>query len=271
VTGPVLPHVMVVGAGELGSAVCHRLRRAGLRVVAVDIENPRCIRRRVCFAVALTDGRAEVEGVVAEKVSEPSRVEELEARGAIPVLAGDFRSYAGTVRPDVIVDATLRKERSEMIRGLAPLTVGLGPGLEAGLGADVVIETNRGHDLGRVIYTGGAEPNTGVPGEILGKSRERVIRAPSAGVFSGGAGLGSLVRKGDRLGAIEGGEPVVAPVDGLLRGLVADGTRVSKGDKIGDVDPRGADIDVNTISDKGRAVAGGVLEAIMSWWVSHNA
>jgi len=266
-----LPRVMIVGAGELGSAVCHRLRVSGMGVIAVDIEKPQCIRRRVCFAVAMTEGRAEVEGVMAEKTAAPAGAEEIMARGAIPVLSGDCRSLLDALGVDVLVDATLRKGRSESIKGLACFTVGLGPGFVAGDTADVVIETNRGHDLGRTIHKGCAEPNTGVPGEILGVSRDRVVRSPAAGVFGDGVEIGSLVRSGDRLGAVDGRTEVRAPIDGVLRGLIADGTAVRESQKIGDVDPRGVKIDVDTISDKGRAVAGGVLESIMSWWVKSNA
>jgi xanthine dehydrogenase accessory factor len=262
---------MVVGAGELGSAVCHRLRRAGLEVLAVDIEKPRCIRRRVCFAVALTEAAVEIEGVRGERAGGAPDAESAISRGSVPVLSGDWRSLAGALGAGVVVDATLRKGRSESIRGQAPFTIGLGPGFEAGLTADAVIETNRGHDLGRVIYEGTAEPDTGVPGEIMGVSAERVVRAPAAGVFADGAAIGSLVKKGDRVGAIDGRTDVRAPIDGILRGLIADGTAVAGHQKIGDVDPRGSGIDVATISDKGRAVAGGVLEAVLSWWVKSNA
>jgi xanthine dehydrogenase accessory factor len=262
---------MVVGAGELGSAVCHRLRRSGFEVVAVDTEQPRCIRRRVCFAVAITHGRVEVERVTGESAATPPEAGDILARGNVAVLAGDYREFLHSTGAGVLVDATLRKERSDNIRGLAPLTIGLGPGFTAGVSCDVVIETSRGHDLGRVIVDGAAEANTGVPGEILGISSERVVRAPAEGVFAGGIGIGSLVAKGDVLGTIDGGSDVDAPIAGVVRGLVADGTPVDRGQKIGDVDPRGASIDVGTISDKGRAVAGGVLEAIMSWWVKSNA
>jgi xanthine dehydrogenase accessory factor len=268
--GPELPHVMVVGAGELGSAACHKLSRSGLRVVAVDMQTPVCIRRRVCFAVALTEGRAEVEGVVARK-STPDRALDLEAQGIIPVIPGDYRMYLGGLGIDVLVDARMLKGNSEFIKGAAPFTVGLGPGFAAGRSADAVIETKRGHDLGRVIYEGSAEADTGVPGEIRGMSAERVVRAPAGGVFSGGIALGTLVRRGRRLGVIGGATEVVAPIDGMLRGLVADGIRVAEGQKMGDVDPRGPEINVDTISDKGRAVAGGVLEAVMARWSGNDA
>jgi xanthine dehydrogenase accessory factor len=266
-----LPRVMVVGAGELGSAVCHRLRRSGFRVIATDLSEPRCIRRRVCFAVALTSDEVEVEGVTGEIARTAAQAGEILSRGSIAVMAGDHRVLVKDIGADVLVDATLRKGSSESIIGLARLTVGLGPGFTAGVTSDVVIETNRGHNMGRVILDGAAEPDTGVPGEVLGIGRERVVRAPAAGVFTGGIGIGSLVAKGDVLGTIEGDADVDAPVAGVVRGLIADGTPVELDQKIGDVDPRGGRIDVDTISDKGRAVAGGVLEAIMSWWVTENA
>lgn len=267
---PELPRVMVVGAGELGSAVCHRLMRCGMRVVAVDVEQPQCVRLRVCFAVALAEGSAEVEGIRAERASSPAAALGIEARGSIPVLTGDYRSYLEALRPDVIVEATMRKGSSEPLMGLAPLTVGLGPGFAVGKDADVVIETNRGHNLGRVLYEGAAEADTGVPAEILGVSRERVVRAPAAGTFGSSIKIGSLVRCGDRVGTIDGRTEVLAPIDGMLRGLIADGSDVYEGQKIGDIDPRGPTIDPGTISDKGRAVAGGVLEAIMSWWAARG-
>jgi xanthine dehydrogenase accessory factor len=262
-----LPRVMVAGAGELGSAVCHRLRRSGFEVVATDMAKPRCIRRRVCFAVALGSGSMEVEGVVAEEAMSPSEAEDILARGSIAVIAGEYRALVEVLGARVLVDATLRKGHSDKIAGLAPLTIGLGPGFVAGETCDIVIETNRGHDLGRIIRKGAAEPDTGVPGEIMGMSRERVVRAPAEGVFGAGIALGSLVDKGDVLGEIDGVTEVRAPISGVLRGLIVDGAAVQMGQKMGDVDPRGASIDVNTISDKGRAVAGGVLEAVVSWWV----
>jgi xanthine dehydrogenase accessory factor len=150
--------------------------------------------------------------------------------------------------------------------GLAPLVIGLGPGFRAPEDVHAVIETNRGHNLGRVIYDGGAEPDTGVPAAVEGYAKERVLRAPADGVFRARAAIGQTVSRGEILG-LAGGAEVRASIAGLLRGLVADGTEVRRGQKIGDVDPRGAAIDVSTVSDKGRAVAGGVLEATMAWWV----
>ena len=164
-----------------------------------------------------------------------------------------------------LVDARMLKTGEGICRDMAPLVIGLGPGFTAGGNADVVVETERGHDLGRVIYEGSANPDTGRPGDIMGFNEERVIRAPRAGHFRSSVALGALVRKGDVVGYVE--ETVVsAPIDGLVRGLVADGIDVRQGQKMGDVDPRGSRIDPCTISDRGRSVGGGVLEAIMHWW-----
>jgi xanthine dehydrogenase accessory factor len=262
-----LPSVLVVGGGELGSATAHRLARSGMEVSMVDIARPRCIRRKVCFAMALLDGECRVEGVTARKASTTGEARGIAERGEIPVMAMDFRKILPDMEPDVLVDARMLKRESDMSRDLAPFVVGLGPGFRAGIDADVVVETQRGHDLGRVICEGSAEPHTGVPGEIMGFRTERVVRAPGSGSFRSRIGLGALVDRGAVLGQIDGKVAVVAPIAGLVRGLVADDTEVESGQKMGDIDPRGSSIDPATISDKGRAVAGGVLEAIMHWWM----
>jgi len=277
VVPPAVPAVLVIGGGELGSAVAHRLVTSGLRVVIADLARPTCIRRRVCFAEALVGGETQVEGVVARRVASPAEARGLAATGAIAVLGveaggADFARLAADLEAGVLVDARLLKRNQGISSGLAPLVIGLGPGFRAPEDVHAVIETNRGHNLGRVILAGEAEADTGQPGEIAGYSAERVIRAPSSGAFDSGKPLGTLVAKGEVVGRIGGvggvgGAEVAAPIAGLLRGLVADGVEVECGRKIGDVDPRGAAIDITTISDKGRAVAGGVLEAIMHFWL----
>jgi xanthine dehydrogenase accessory factor len=260
-----LPLALVVGGGELGSAVCHRLARSGIAIVVTDLASPRCLRRKVCFAMALVEGTKEVEGLRAVKVAGVEAARDLAGKGTIAVTSGDFSLLAPDLKPDVLVDARMAKTGEGVSRDMAPLVIGLGPGFAAGGNVDVVIETERGHDLGRVIYRGGAHPDTGRPGDIMGFNEERVIRAPKSGAFRSSVEIGSLVRKGDEVGYV--GEVVIrAPIDGLVRGLVADGLEVRRGKKIGDVDPRGSAIDPATVSDRGRSVAGGVLEAIMHWW-----
>lgn len=283
-----LPSVLVVGGGELGSAVAHRLARSGLRVTVADLERPTCIRREVCFAEALPRGTMVIEGVVGLRTASPALAREITAKGAVAVLGvkagagpAEYGQLAADLGADVLVDARMLKRNQGMSSGLAPLVIGLGPGFRAPGDAHAVVETNRGHNLGRVISAGEAEADTGSPGEIGGYSDERVIRAPASGTFGSGAPLGTLVARGEAVGCISGaaggeaacgetGTPVLAPIDGLLRGLVADGVAVEAGRKIGDVDPRGAAIDIATVSDKGRAVAGGVLEAVMRYWATRG-
>ncbi len=259
------PLVLVVGGGEVGSAVAHRLAGSGMGVVVTDLGAPRCLRRNVCFAMALVDGAKEVEGVKAIRTADADEARDLALHGTVAVLAADFGPLIPDLRPDVLVDARMCKTGEGISSGMAPLVIGLGPGFTAGGNTDVVIETKRGHDLGRVIYRGRAHPNTGKPGEVLGLAEERVIRAPRSGRFRSSLELGALVGKGDVVGHVETTE-VRAPIAGLLRGLVADGIEVREGKKMGDVDPRGSEIDPATISDRGRCVGGGVLEAIMHWW-----
>jgi xanthine dehydrogenase accessory factor len=265
-----LPRVLIAGGGEIGSAVAHKLARSGMEVIIVDLDKPRCIRREVCFAMVCSGGRGVVEGIRARKASSAGEALEIVRTGDIPVLVGDFETFASEIGPDVVVDARMLKRDQHISGDLAPLVVGLGPGFRAGKDVDVVIETKRGHNLGRVIYDGTAEAHTGVPAEVAGFSRERVVRAPESGTFTSRAALGKIVAKGEVLGVIGGTVAVTSEISGLLRGLVMDDVDVRRGQKIGDVDPRGAAIDYRTISDKGRSVAGGVLEAVMHWWTQER-
>ena len=287
-----VPRVLIIGAGELGSAVAHRLMCSGMEVLLVDLEKPVCIRTGVSFAVALLEGAKRVEGVRGVRVASPAEAIGVSARGEIPVMAvgrdeAEWRGFAGAVGADVVVDARMLKRDSLISKDAASFVIGLGPGFGAGAGVDAVVETNRGHGLGRVIDEGRAEPDTGVPGSIDGHTVARVIRASRSGRFTARAQIGTLVEKGEVVGRIDGtsgtshGEPaseagdglgdVAAPLKGLVRGLITEGSWVEKGQKIGDIDPRGGSIDPLTISDKGRAVAGGVLEAVMHWWTTSHA
>jgi xanthine dehydrogenase accessory factor len=261
-----LPLVLIAGGGEIGSAVAHRLVRSGMEVIIVDLEKPRCIRRAVCFAAVLSGDGGVVEGIGARRAASVGDALEIARTWTVPVLVGDFETLAGEIGPDVVVDARMLKRDQRISRDLAPFVVGLGPGFTAGVDVDVVIETERGHNLGRVIYDGAAEPHTGVPAEVAGVSVKRVVRAPKSGRFTSRVGLGRVVREGEALGLIDGTVAVTSEISGLLRGLIMNGVEVRSGQKIGDVDPRGAAIDHRSISDKGRAVAGGVLEAVLNWW-----
>jgi xanthine dehydrogenase accessory factor len=254
--------VLVKGAGDLASGVAHRLYRSRFLVVMTEIARPTVIRRSVAFAEAVIEGRHEVEGVAARLAADLHEAQELLDEGEIPVLIDPRAETALRLHPAVVVDAIMAKRNTGTRITDAPLVIGLGPGFTAGVDVHAVVETNRGHDLGRVILQGGAEPDTGIPWPIAGCGRERLIKAPADGVFESGADLGSLVEAGQTLGAVSGC-PVTAPIGGVLRGLIHDGITVRCGQKIGDVDPRGRVEYCHTISDKARAIAGGVLEAIL--------
>lgn len=258
--------VIVRGAGDISTGTIHRLFRAGFGVLALEAERPSAIRRRVAFSEAVYDGTATVEGVTAVRIDSVEKTGATLARGQVPLLVDPAGESIRRLRPAVVVDAMLAKRNLGTSMDMAPLTVALGPGFEAGRDAHYVIETMRGHDLGRIIASGSAAPNTGIPGVIGGYGAERVIHAPAAGVFRMRRDIGSVLEAGEAVGFIdtpEGAIPVRAKIAGLLRGVLRDGYTVSKGFKLADVDPRLDQLkNCATISDKARCIAGSVLELV---------
>ncbi len=254
--------VVVKGGGDLATGVAHRLHRAGMWVIITELPQPTVIRRPVAFASAVFEGEISVEGVTARRVESVTQALACLDEGVVPVLVDPQAGVVRELRPDVVVDATIAKRNLGTHISDAPIVVALGPGFTAGVDCHAVVETARGHYLGRVITQGQATPNTGVPGAVLGYTEERVIRAPCGGVFRGERQIGDRVEAGQTVARVDG-EPVVARISGVLRGLLADGLPVHAGMKVGDVDPRGVVDHCFTISDKARAVGGGVLEAIL--------
>lgn len=255
--------VVVKGAGDLGSGVVWRLRRCGFPVVVLETPRPTVIRRGVAFATAVYRGTAVVEGVSA-RLAEVAEVPALLEQGVVPVLVDPQGQSLPRLRPDVLVDAILAKRNTGTRRNDAPLVIALGPGFRAGEDCHAVVETARGHFLGRVYWQGEALPNTGIPGEVGGVSEARVVRAPAAGTFRALVQIGDGVQAGQPLAVVDGHE-VTARIGGVVRGLLQDGLAVHAGMKVGDIDPRGERTHCFTISDKALAVAGGVLEAILFW------
>lgn len=256
--------VCIKGAGEMASAVAWHLFMANIRnILMLEVPEPLAVRRRVSFCEAVYDGIQTVEGVDAVRVGAGDMDSLARAwdQGKIAVAVDPHWGFQKLLRPEVVVDAILAKKNLGSSIQEAPLVIALGPGFEAGRDAHFVIETNRGHDLGRVITQGCASSDTGIPGSVNGYTVERVLRAPAAGVFLPVRQIGDKVTRGEIIGRIEGVE-VTAQIDGILRGLIRPGARVSERLKIGDIDPRGDAVSCATISDKGRAVAGSVLEAI---------
>jgi len=253
--------VWVRGAGEMGSAVAWTLKRCGFPVFCSELEQPLAIRRVVTFSDAMLHGAAEVEGLPARRVT-PAEIASSLREQFLPVVLDNEEILR--VQAQIYVDARMRKRVEPDQRPYFDFCVGLGPGFTAGGNVHAVIETQRGHNLGRVITTGSAAPDTGIPGEVGGHTKRRIIRAPAAGIITWTVELGDLVNEGQPLGYV-GAQPILAPLSGKLRGLIAPGIEVDQGTKIGDVDPRGAAVDHLLISDKARNVGRGVLEAILRY------
>lgn len=257
------PIVVIRSAGEMASGIAWRLYMANIRrLCMIDLNAPLCVRRTVSFCPALEQGLASVEGVEAVEACCEDDVHTAWQEQRIPVLRVSHWTDTRGIEPDVLVDAILAKRNLATTIADAPLVIGLGPGFAAGVDSDLVIETNRGHHLGRIIEEGCAEPNTGTPGDVAGYTLERVLRAPVDGHFESGYSIGDRVAESEVVGTVEG-VPVLAGVGGVLRGMIRSGTLVTSGLKLGDVDPRCRSEHCYTISDKARALGGAVLEAIM--------
>ena len=269
---------MVRGAGDLATGTIHRLKKAGFRLLVLEAEHPAAIRRQVALSEAVYAGSARVEDVeavrmdvdLAEKKNRKELLEpEMERiwkKDGVPVLVDPAGLSIAALRPAVVVDAILAKKNLGTTKEMAPLVIALGPGFTAGEDVDVVIETKRGHNLGRVIRSGSAVPNTGIPGIIGGYGKERVMHAQAEGILRNAASIGDIVEARAVIAEIEtenGTVPVEASFSGLLRGLIRDGYPVTKGFKIADIDPRKEELqNCFTISDKARCIAGSVLEVI---------
>ena len=259
--------ILVRGGGDLATGTIHRLWSAGLRVLVLEAEHPAAIRRQVSLCEAVYEGEATVEGLRAVRIEALAQAEEVWNQNAVPVLVDPKGESIAQARPDVLVDAILAKKNLGTTRDMAPLTIALGPGFTAGVDVDFVVETKRGHRLGRIIREGAAIPNTGVPGVIGGYGAERVIHAEKAGVFRNVCAIGDIVSAGETIAEIETPDgirtPVTTRIAGILRGLLRDGYPVTPGFKVADVDPRREELEnCFLISDKARCIAGSVLELI---------
>ena len=259
--------IVVRGGGDLATGTIHRLWSAGLRVLVLEAEHPAAIRRQVSLCEAVYEGETTVEGLRAVRVESLEAAEAVWAENAVPVLVDPKGSCLKQARPAVLIDAIIAKKNLGTTREMAPLTIALGPGFVAGQDVDVVVETKRGHKLGRIIREGAAAPNSGVPGIIGGYGAERVIHAPEAGIFRNRHAIADLVTAGETIAVIEMPDgntvPVTTRIDGILRGLLRDGYPVTRGFKVADVDPRRSELEnCFLISDKARCIAGSVLELV---------
>jgi len=254
--------ILIRGGGDLASGVAWRLHNCGFRVLITETSLPLAVRRKVSFCEAVYEGSTEVEGVQARLIERPEQAKDLWQNGIIPMLVDPECTCKDMIKPDVLVDAIMAKKNIGTSIDDAPLVIALGPGFEAGRDAHFVVETQRGHFLGRLITRGTATPNSGIPGKVLGIGSERVLRAPASGVVKTITEIGEKVSEGEVVGYVNGSE-VKALIDGVIRGLIHPGVNVTKGLKIGDIDPRGNVRHCFTISEKSLAIAGGVLEGIL--------
>ena len=255
--------IAIKGAGEMASAVAWRLYKANFKkLLMMETVNPRAVRREVSFCEAVYDGQKEVEKISAALARNADNIKSCWEKNQIAVVADPQWQTLGMIEFDVLVDAILAKKNLGTNKDSAPLVIGLGPGFYAGKDVHMVVETNRGHNLGRIITSGKAEPNTGVPGAVSGFTEERVLRATADGKFQSHRSIGEHVRADEIVGSVAGYE-VRARIDGVIRGLIRPHSLVTTGLKIGDIDPRGQTSYCYTISEKARAIGGAVLEAVL--------
>lgn len=255
--------VVVRGGGDLASGAAYMLNRAGFPVIVLELPEPLAIRRRVSFATAVDEGEVTIDGVTGRFTDLPSEAMWTARRGQVAVLVSPKFPKTG-LDAAVLVDARLAKRNIDTTRNAAPLVVGLGPGFTAGSDCDAVVETMRGHDLGRVIWDGTATPNTGVPGVVGGATADRVVRSPGTGSVSWSVAIGDVVTAGQRIGTVADAR-VEAKIEGVVRGLIKPGIVAEANLKIADIDPRADVAACFEISDKSRLVGAGVLEAVLTW------
>lgn len=254
--------VIVRGGGDVATGTIQKLNRVGFDVLVLEIERPTCIRRNVAVAQAIFEGEIQIEDIRALRCENTEEIKRAFKENLIAVTVDPEGKYIKELKPLCVIDGILAKKNLGTNRDMAPITIGLGPGFEAGNDVDLVIETNRGHDLGRLIFKGPAAANTGNPGNINGFTTERILRSPASGKVHIIKDLGSVVKKGDVVAKVAG-KDVLAGLDGMVRGMINEGLEVFQGMKIGDVDPRVIPRNAKTISDKARLIGGGALEGLL--------
>ncbi len=254
--------VLIRGAGEVASGVAHKLARAHFRVCMTDTSHPLAVSRGVAFCEAIYDGEKEVEGIIARRVESASEIPKVWRENKLPIIVDPEALAKETLSPQVLVDAIMAKRNLGTKITDAPLVIGLGPGFQAGKDVHMVVETNNSESLGKVILEGKAEEDTGIPIAIGGLTFDRVLHSPGDGLFQSDKGIGDLVAAGEVVASVAE-QPVKAEIDGVVRALLRSGIKVGKGTKLGEIDPSGNKEVCYTIRSRVRAIAGGVLEAIL--------
>ena len=255
--------VVIRGGGDLATGVAEVLYQSGFKILILDIEKPSSIRRSVCFSEAIYDGVTKVENIICKKAENENEIEKCWNEKIIPIMVDEKGEIIKKIKPDVVVDSIIAKKNLGTTKEMAPITIALGDGFKAGKDVDIVVETMRGHNLGRVITSGRAMKNTGIPGEIKGVSKDRVIYSLANGRFSSVKKIGDTVQKDEIIGYV-GDVEIRGKISGVLRGIIREGYEVTENMKIGDIDPRIEEKNnCFTISDKARSLGGAVLKSIM--------
>lgn len=255
--------VIILGGGDIASGVALRLHRTGLNILITELKQPMAIRRLVSYAEAVYAGFIQIEDVIGRRIDHVREADSVWEDDQIAVIADESASSINLLQPVVVVDGRMTKRSPDYKKDIAPMVIGLGPGFIAGDNCHAVVETNRGHFLGRVSWDGSAEADTGIPEAVLQHQADRVLRSPADGTFTPVMEIGKKAKKGDILAEVDG-IAIQAPFDGVVRGLLHSGIKVREGLKVGDLDPRNDQTYARLVSDKGLAVGGGVLEAILS-------
>lgn len=255
--------ILIRGAGDIASGIAYKLYKSRFKKLCMtEVAQPLAVRREVSFCEAVHEGEKSVEGVTAAFAGSFDLIQECWVKEKMPVLIDPGGEVISFLRPEVVVDAILAKKNLGTRISDADLVIGIGPGFYAGRDTHSVIESKRGHFLGRVIHEGEAAKDTGIPGTIEGYGAERVFRSSESGPVTPLKRIGDPVKAGEKIASVKG-SPVYAQITGVVRGMIRKGTVVSKGVKIGDIDPRGIEEYCYTISDKALAIGGGVLEVIL--------
>ncbi|WP_081722887.1 selenium-dependent molybdenum cofactor biosynthesis protein YqeB [Schnuerera ultunensis] len=254
--------IIIRGGGDLASGIANILYKAGYKLIILEIDKPLTVRRKVAFSEAVYEGETTVEGIRGILVKDKEEIYRIWNLDAIPVYIDREGCIIKEIKPLAVIDAIIAKRNLGTNKSMAPITIGIGPGFEAGKDVDLVIESNRGLNLGKIIYYGKAEEDTGIPGEVMGYKEERVLRAPCNGRVEAFYNIGDIIEKDHPICQV-GNEKVISPFKGILRGMIKEGLYVKKGLKIGDIDPRCIKDYAFTISDKARIIGNSVLEGIL--------
>jgi len=253
---------LIKGGGEVATGVAHRLFRAHFKVCLTETPNPQAVSRGVSFSEAVYDGEKEVEGVVAKLVKSASEILTVWGEDKLPIIVDPETAIKDTLHPSILVDAIMAKRNTGTRLTDADLVIGLGPGFQAGRDAHLVVETNNSERLGEVIFAGEAEKNTGIPIAIDGLTSERVLHSSSDGLFVTKREIGERVAAGEVIASV-GRQELKAPIGGVVRALLRSGIQVKEGTKLAEIDQVASKEICYSIRARVRAIAGGVLEAIL--------